>query len=87
MEEPATEIGGRKRARRARWFFTYQIGGLIIVMVLLTIVAVSKISDGEYTGWWLALLVAEPLVLAGLIWHARAELLITRGIEHLVSGG
>jgi Kef-type K+ transport system membrane component KefB len=68
--EPTTEIG-QKRARRAKWFFTFQIGGVVVVMALLAIVAVVNISEGEDTAAWVALLIAEPVVLALLLWLAR----------------
>lgn len=70
MEEPVAEIA-QKRARRAKWFFTVQIGGVVVVMALLAIVAVANISKGEDTAAWVALLIAEPVVLAGLLWLAR----------------
>jgi len=70
VDEPATEIG-QEKARRTKRFFTAQLGGLAVVMVVLALVAISNISKGENTGWWVALLVAEPVVLAGLMWLAR----------------
>lgn len=68
--EPTTEIG-QKRVRRAKWFFTFQIGGVVVVMALLGILAVVNISEGEDTAAWVALLIAEPVVLALLLWLAR----------------
>lgn len=70
MDEPVSEIG-RRRAHRAKWFFTYQVGGLLVVMALLAVVAASNIVNGEDTGWWVALLIAEPVVLVLLIWFVR----------------
>jgi hypothetical protein len=73
MDEPTTEIG-RKRARRAKWFFTWQIGSLVVVMAFLALVAVANITDGENTGWWVVVLAAEPVVLAALVWLARRSI-------------